>query len=230
MKKICIIFLLTFISVLISAQDSTKVTYVKMETTHGNLKIALYDDVPLHKDNFLKLVENGFYEGVLFHRVIKDFMMQAGDPYSKIGDPQLHLGSGDLGYTIKAEIIFPKYYHKKGALAAARRPDQVNPNRESSACQFYIVQGKTFSDQELDDFEYRLTQILNTGSVFKYSDEQRLVYKTLGGTPHLDGQYTVFGELEDGFDVLEKICSIPTDERDQPVEEVKIIKMKIVKR
>ena len=97
MKKICIIFLLTFISVLISAQDSTKVTYVKMETTHGNLKIALYDDVPLHRDNFLKLVENGFYEGVLFHRVIKDFMMQAGDPYSKIGDPQLHLGSGDLG-------------------------------------------------------------------------------------------------------------------------------------
>ena len=228
MKKICIIFLLTFISVLISAQDSTKVTYVKMETTHGNLKIALYDDVPLHRDNFLKLVENGFYEGVLFHRVIKDFMMQAGDPYSKIGDPQLHLGSGDLGYTIKAEIIFPKYYHKKGALAAARRPDQVNPNRESSACQFYIVQGKTFSDQELDDFEYRLTQILNTGSVFKYSDEQRLVYKTLGGTPHLDGQYAAFGKLTSGLEVVDKIANVARDYHDRPYEDQKIKTIEII--
>ena len=157
-------------------------------------------------------------------------MIQCGDPYSKIGDPQLRLGSGDLGYTIKSEIVFPKYYHKKGAIAAARRPDQVNPDRESSACQFYIVEGKTFSDEELDEFEFRLTQILNLNTRFKYTDEQRLMYKTLGGTPHLDGQYTVFGELIEGFDVLEKISNLPTDERDQPLEEVKIIKMKIVKR
>lgn len=230
MKKLIFTFFFIIVSSFVFANDSTKLTFVKIETTHGSMKIALYDDVLLHKENFIKLVENGFYEGVLFHRVIKDFMIQCGDPYSKIGDPQLRLGSGDLGYTIKSEIVFPKYYHKKGAIAAARRPDQVNPDRESSACQFYIVAGKTFSDEELDEFEFRLTQILNLNTRFKYTDEQRLMYKTLGGTPHLDGQYTVFGELIEGFDVLEKISNFPTDERDQPLEEVKIIKMKIVKR
>lgn len=230
MKRLYFIWLFVSLCGIIFGNDSTKGTYVRIETTHGNFKILLYDDVSAHKDNFLKLVENGFYEGVLFHRVIKDFMIQCGDPYSKIGDPQIHLGSGDLGYTLKSEILFPKYYHKKGAIAAARKPDQVNSDRESSACQFYIVQGKCFTDYELDDFERRLSQILNTDTLFRYTDEQRLVYKTLGGTPHLDGQYTVFGELVEGFDVLDKIAGIPTDERNQPVEEVKILKMKLVKR
>ena len=154
MKKLIFTFFFIIVSSFVFANDSTKLTFVKIETTHGSMKIALYDDVLLHKENFIKLVENGFYEGVLFHRVIKDFMIQCGDPYSKIGDPQLRLGSGDLGYTIKSEIVFPKYYHKKGAIAAARRPDQVNPDRESSACQFYIVEGKSFSDAVLQLREY----------------------------------------------------------------------------
>ena len=228
-RFICCLFLFAF-AISVSAQAVKKTKMVKIETTLGTIKVRLYDETPLHRDNFLKLVEESFYNDVLFHRVIKDFMVQAGDPESKSADSTARLGSGGLGYTIPAEIKFPELYHKRGALAAARLGDMANPERASSSCQFYLVQGKCFTDQELDEVEHRLNMVLRSTVPFKYSEAQRRQYKTFGGTPHLDGQYTVFGEIVEGFDVLDKISAVETSKGDRPKEDVKIISMKVVKR
>ncbi len=222
--------LLFSFAISVSAQASKKMKMVKIETTLGTIKVRLYDETPQHRDNFLKLVKESFYDDVLFHRVIKDFMIQAGDPESKTADSTVRLGAGGLGYTIPAEIKFPELYHKRGALAAARLGDMANPERASSACQFYLVQGKCFTDRELDDIEHRLNMILRSAEPFKYSEAQRRQYKTFGGTPHLDGQYTVFGEIVEGFEVLDKISAVSTANGDRPVEDVKIIRAKVVKR
>jgi cyclophilin family peptidyl-prolyl cis-trans isomerase len=157
-------------------------------------------------------------------------MIQAGDPESVNADSLKQLGAGGVGYTIPAEIHFPQLYHKRGVLAAARQGDMVNPEKKSSSCQFYIVQGKTFTDEELDNMEKHITYQLRMKEPFKYTEEQRIAYKTFGGTPHLDGQYTVFGEVVEGFDVLQKISNVETRRGDRPVEDVRIIKVKIVKR
>jgi peptidyl-prolyl cis-trans isomerase B (cyclophilin B) len=194
----------------ISSCQTDKRTKVLISTEYGNIKAVLYDETPLHRDNFIKLVNNGWYNGSIFHRVIKDFMIQGGQGAD---------GKPDPGYQIPAEII-SKYYHKKGALAAARMGDQVNPERKSSGSQFYIVQGRKFTDQELNDLEKR------TGK--PYTQEQRNTYKTIGGTPHLDGTYTVFGEVVDGLDVVDKIASVQTGAGDRPLKDVKMT-MKIVK-
>lgn len=203
---------------------------VLIETTVGNIKIALYNETPLHRDNFLKLVSEKFYDNVLFHRVIKEFMIQAGDPESKEAEAGKALGSGGVGYTIPAEIVFPKFCHKRGALAAARKSDAVNPNKESSGCQFYIVDGRTFTDQEIDHFEIEINRALQPAEPLKYSEEQRLTYKLFGGAPHLDGQYTVFGEVVKGYDVLRKIAQAPTDRNDRPNEDIRILSTKIVRK
>ena len=235
MKKIVLSLLICFVAVGVIAAKPQRIKkqkqkMVKIETTLGTIKVKLYDETPLHRDNFLKLVEDEFYEGVLFHRVIKDFMIQAGDPESKTADSLVHLGAGGLGYTVPAEIVFPQLYHKRGVLAAARQGDMVNPERKSSSCQFYIVQGKTFTDEELDQMEMRLTYQLRLKEPFKYTEEQRIAYKTFGGTPHLDGQYTVFGEVVEGFDVLQKISEAKIGQADRPKEDIRIIKMKVVKK
>ena len=225
MKRILFIF--TFImSITAMSAKETKQLFVEIETTKGNLKVMLYDETPIHRDNFLKLVNDGFYNGTLFHRVIKEFMIQAGDPNSKDATPATRLGAGDIGYKIDAEIL-PQFYHKRGALAAARQADMVNPERRSSGCQFYIVEGRTFSDEELDMIQRRVRQ--NGDESFRFTDEQRLTYKTVGGTPHLDGQYTVFGELVEGFDVLSVIANIATGAADRPIEDIRILNVKIVK-
>ena len=232
MLKIKILPFLLALSILSLMSKSTKqkATLVKIYTTEGNITVRLYDDTPLHKANFLRLVEQKTYEGLLFHRVIKEFMIQGGDPQSRGADSLQMLGNGSLGYTLKAEILFPKYYHKRGALAAARTGDAVNPQRESSASQFYIVTGKSFSDADLDMFEKRLSKVAGTKGDFKYSDEQRKIYKTFGGAPHLDGSYTVFGEVVDGFDVVDKIENVPTRRGDRPRKDVVITRMKVVKK
>ena len=232
MLKLKILPILLAVSILSMQSQSRKqkVTLVKIYTTEGNITVRLYDDTPLHKANFLRLVEQKTYEGLLFHRVIKEFMIQGGDPQSRGADSLQMLGNGSLGYTLKAEILFPKYYHKRGALAAARTGDAVNPQRESSASQFYIVTGKSFSDADLDMFEKRLSKVANTTGDFKYSDEQRKIYKTFGGAPHLDGSYTVFGEVVDGFDVVDKIENVPTRRGDRPRKDVVITRMKVVKK
>ena len=230
MKKHFLLFMLMVVSLTMTAQRSPKNTMVEIKTSLGDIKIMLYDETPQHRDNFIKLVNEGFYEGTLFHRVIKEFMIQAGDPDSRDAAPEKRLGAGGPGYTIPAEILCPQFYHKRGALAAARQGDQVNPDRKSSGSQFYIVDGKTFSDQELDAIERRVGMSMRSADPFKYSDEQRLTYKTLGGSPHLDGQYTVFGEVVDGFDVLQKIADAKTQPGDRPVNDIKIISAKVVKR
>lgn len=217
----------------ISNLTKMKESKVQIETTQGVIVVKLYNETPLHRDNFVKLVKDRFYDGVLFHRVIADFMIQGGDPDSKTAKPNASLGNGDVGYTIPAEFKTPAIYHKKGALAAAREGDGVNPQKASSGCQFYIVEGKTFTDAELSTMEagkiarYGINSL--NDSTFRFSAEARAVYRTRGGTPHLDGNYTVFGEVTEGIDVVEKISKVKTNASDRPVEDVRVITMKMIK-
>jgi len=199
---------------------------VLMQTTMGDIVIRLSDSTPLHRDNFLKLVKVGYYDSVLFHRVIKDFMIQGGDPNSIRAAAGQPLGNGSPGYTVLAEFR-KTLFHKKGALAAARMGDNINPAKESSGSQFYIAQGKVFTDAGLDSVE---TFRLNGR---KIPAEQREVYKTIGGTPHLDQGYTVYGEVVKGLDVVDKIAAVQTSrgqDRDRPLQDVRIIKAKLIKR
>jgi peptidyl-prolyl cis-trans isomerase B (cyclophilin B) len=197
---------------------------VELVTTDGTIVLRLFDSTPLHRDNFLRLVKAGYYDSVLFHRVIKNFMIQGGDPNSKTAKAGEALGNGGPGYKIPAEFR-PSLFHYKGVLAAAREGDAVNPEKQSSGSQFYIVQGKKFTDAGLDSVEtFRLKR--------KLPAEHRAVYKTLGGTPHLDQNYTVFGEVVKGVDVLDKIATEPTSQnpKDRPVTDVRIIKAQLIKR
>lgn len=196
---------------------------VEMVTDKGTLILRLSDSTSLHRDNFIRLTKSGFFDGITFHRVIKNFMIQAGDPNTKHPDSAASVGSGGPGYTIPAEII-PGMFHHKGALAAARMGDQVNPQRESSGSQFYIVQGKVFTPAGLDS--------LQNGRLRGYiiPEEHRKVYTTIGGAPHLDNQYTVFGRLIEGYDVLDAIAEVKTNQRDRPEEDVRIIKARMIKR
>lgn len=199
---------------------------VELVTTAGTIVLRLYDSTPLHRDNFLRLVKAHYYDSLLFHRVIQNFMIQAGDPNSKRAAAGKPLGNGGPGYTIPAEFR-TSLFHKKGALAAARMGDEVNPQRQSSASQFYIVQGRTFTDKELDSVEVVRLQ----GR--KLPLEHRDYYKTIGGTPQLDGNYTVFGEVVRGLDVVDKIAATPTSraqDRDRPLQDVRILQVKLVKR
>jgi cyclophilin family peptidyl-prolyl cis-trans isomerase len=199
---------------------------VLMQTTMGDIVIRLSDSTPLHRDNFLKLVKVGFYDSTLFHRVIKDFMVQGGDPNSRRAAAGVPLGNGSPGYTIPAEFR-TTLFHKKGVLAAARSGDNVNPTKASSGSQFYIVQGKIFRQGELDTLE---TQRLNGR---KIPPIQRAVYTTIGGTPHLDQGYTVYGEVVKGLEVIDKIAVVQTSraqDRDRPLQDVRIIKAKLIKR
>lgn len=221
MKYFILLVLIFFFTSISFAQTSTaKESKILLKTDEGDVEIVLYNDIENHKENFEKLVKDGFYDGVLFHRVIKDFMIQGGDPQSKNATGNTRLGSGGPGYTIPAEIL-PKYFHKKGALSAARTGDQMNPTRRSSGSQFYIVTGKVMSDDELDSFEKRM----NT----TFTKEQRAAYTTIGGAPFLDGQYTVFGEVIKGLDVVEKIENTQTGTADRPVKDIKVIKAEIIK-
>lgn len=248
-----------------------KMTKVKLETSLGNIVVELYNETPQHRDNFIKLVKEGYYDGVLFHRVIKDFMIQTGDGNSKTAGPDTMLGDGDPGYTIEAEFIYPKYFHKRGALAAARTGDQVNPERRSSGSQFYIVTGKIYSSDELKMMTQRMAEMKKqeifrrlananrekietmqkeedlaglqalqnqliqqteaeaAENPFTMTDEQIEAYTTVGGTPHLDGQYTVFGEVVEGMDVVDKIQNTTTSRADRPTVDIRIVKATIVK-
>jgi len=254
-----------------SKSKTEKMTKVELETSLGNIVVELYNETPQHRDNFIKLVKEGYYDGVLFHRVIKDFMIQTGDGNSKAAGPETTLGDGDPGYTIEAEIVYPKYFHKRGALAAARTGDQVNPERRSSGSQFYIVTGKIYSIEELQTMTKRLadskkqdifrrlvmenqsrikemqesqdmagldqlqkdliaqTEAEAAKTPFTMTDEQIDAYTSVGGTPHLDGQYTVFGEVVSGMDVVDKIQNTTTGRLDRPTVDIKIVKARILK-
>lgn len=213
-----ILLILGFVKPVLSQTQYPKVVF---ETNLGNMVFMLYDETPLHSENFTKLVNEGYYNNQLFHRVIKNFMIQAGDPNSKNAKPQERLGNGGPSYTIPAEFV-PAYYHKRGALAAARMPDQMNPNKESSGSQFYVVQGRVFTIPELN-------AMVQKGMHIPFTDKQLEEYTSIGGSPHLDYAYTVFGELVEGFDVLDKIADMPVDSNNRPVTDVRIIKAYTIK-
>lgn len=193
------------------AQEAQEERLIKIETTMGNLLVRLYNETPAHRDNMIKLIEEGFFDKHLFHRVIKDFMIQGGDPQS-VGAPKgQRLGTGGPGYTVPAEFN-PELFHKKGALAAARQGDAVNPQKASSGSQFYLVQGRVYTPEQINSFAQ--------SGRSTFTEESIKAYTTLGGTPHLDGSYTVFGEIVEGMDVLDLIASTPCDSYDRPLEDV----------
>lgn len=277
MKKIALILLtISFFGLMAcktgnkKGDNMDKETLVKIETTLGDIKVKLYNETPKHRDNFIKLAKEGVYDGTLFHRVIKEFMIQAGDPESKNAPKGKMLGSGDVGYTIPAEFVYPKYFHRRGALSAARQGDNVNPKKESSGCQFYIVTGKVYNDSALINMERgmnenKVTLIFNNLAQkhmkdiykmrkdndekgllelqdkliaqaeeeaakqpeFRFTPEQVEAYTTVGGTPHLDGEYTVFGEVVEGMDIVDKIQQVKMDRSDRPEEDVKIVKVEV---
>ena len=247
-----------------------KRTQVKIETTMGNIVVELYNETPKHRDNFIKLAKEGMYDSTLFHRVIKAFMIQAGDPDSKNANDTAQLGGGDVGYTVPAEFV-PKFFHKKGALAAARMGDDVNPERASSGCQFYIVTGRKFREAQLldmagqknnnrideifnelarkhmkeiykmrkandeagllalqDSLEAQATAQYKEEEPFMFTPEQIAAYTTVGGAPHLDGAYTVFGQVVEGMETVEKIEVTKTGRADRPVENVRILKATVI--
>lgn len=249
--------------------ENEKRTLVKLETTMGNITVALYNETPKHRDNFIKLVKEGVYDSTLFHRVIKQFMIQAGDPDSKNASDTAMLGSGDVGYTIPAEFN-PKFFHKKGVLAAARQGDDVNPEKASSGCQFYIVTGRKFTEPQLlgmenkineqheealfdslarqhmkeiykmrkagdnagllelqDTLEAQARELADKEEKFRFTPEQIKAYSTVGGAPHLDGSYTVFGEVTEGIEVVNNIEIAKTNRADRPVENIRILKASI---
>lgn len=199
-------------------------TKVLIKTKFGEMVVLLYNETPLHKANFLKLVSEKYYDDLLFHRCIKNFMAQGGDPNSKGASLNQYLGTGGPGYTVPAEFN-AKYIHKKGALCAARQGDQVNPEKRSSGSQFYLVQGSKLNDMQLSQME---TYVAQKMPGFKYSEEQRNIYKTIGGTAQLDMDYTVFGEIISGLEVLDMILTQPTQQGDRPVENI-TMKMEIIK-
>ncbi len=250
--------------------DMEKRTQVKIETTMGEIIVELYNETPKHRDNFIKLAKEGVYDSTLFHRVIRQFMIQAGDPESKNAADTAQLGSGDVGYTIPAEFV-PKFYHKKGALAAARMGDDVNPERASSGCQFYIVTGRKFRESQLldmagqknnarmdtlfnqlarkhmkeiyklrkandqdgllelqDSLEAQAYALYKEEEPFMFTPEQVTSYTTIGGAPHLDGSYTVFGQVVSGMETVEKIEGTKTGKADRPVENVRILKATVL--
>ncbi len=209
----------------VGAKKVEKRSVVLLETNMGTIRIALLDETPRHRDNFLKLVSEGFYDGILFHRVIKDFMIQGGDPNSKTAVPGQELGEGDTDYTLAPEFRLPYYYHLRGAVAAAREPDEVNPDMRSSGCQFYIVYGKTIGPAGIR----KAREILDEKGI-ELTSEMVNAYEQYGGTPHLDGQYTVFGQVIEGIDVVKEIQKMPTDGNNRPLEDVVIIRAVVEQR
>ena len=221
MKKlfaICLLVAGLLTSVHSQAQDVE--TIVQIDTDMGKIKVKLFNDTPQHRDNFIKNVKEKRYDGLLFHRVIKQFMIQGGDINSKDAPIEQHLGDGDPGYTIPAEIVYPKYFHKRGMLCAARTSDDENPERASSGTQFYIVTGKFYTEMELDKMEKSDNKT--------FTPEERQAYMLEGGAPHLDNKYTVFGEVVKGMKVVDKIQFVETNEDDRPLKNIKIKTMTIV--
>lgn len=229
-RHLLTLFFISLLTLNVGAQTLTTDSIeheVLLETSKGNIRVKLYNDTPIHRDNFLKLVRQGFYDGLLFHRVIPDFMIQTGDSASRHAKEGVLLGDSPEPYTLPAEIHFPAHFHRRGALAAAREGDEKNPQRASSYSQFYIVTGNIFTDDGLDVMQERLDS--TTHNTIKLTPKIKEVYRTFGGAPHLDGQYTVFGEVVEGFDVTDLIQWASRDENNRPFDDIRIIKATVVK-
>lgn len=226
MKHSILAAALSLLVAIAQAATADSLVRVRLATTMGDITVELYNTTPQHRDNFVRLVKAGYYDGLLFHRVIRDFMIQGGDPDSRDAEPKKVLGEGGPGYTIPAEIDYPRHYHKRGSLAAAREGDDVNPEMRSSGSQFYIVWGKVQTAQDIERANEQLREA--TDGEFEMPGEMAETYETIGGTPHLDGAYTVFGEVTEGLDVVRKIQGVLTDRHDRPKKDVKITKAEIV--
>jgi len=223
--SLCIGFILAIlfcVPLFVSAQTY----HVKFQTDRGNFTVMLYDGTPIHRDNFVNLVKRGFYDGIIFHRVIESFMIQAGDSATRNAQPGVVYGDEENARTLPAEILYPRYYHKRGALAAAREGDDVNPERRSSSTQFYIVWGRMHSPGQLERIRKNNQRTLK--QPFEIPDSICEQYYFPGGTPWLDGQYTVFGEVIEGLEAIEEIQLVMTDENDRPLSDVKILKAELV--
>lgn len=225
MRNIYIFFVFLF---LLLSCSTNKEYVVRMHTTEGVIDLKLYNETPKHRDNFVKLVKGHVLDSLIFHRVIKNFMIQGGDPTSKNAAPGELLGDGDLGYTIEPEFMPEKLFHRRGVLAAAREGDDVNPKQMSSASQFYIVWGQVFTPEELRMYKERYEKRM--GREINITPEQYEVYTTVGGTPHLDGWYTVFGEVIDGLEVVDSIQNMKCDKNDRPLTDVRILKVELLKK
>lgn len=210
----------------VESPDDTLTTDVVLETTLGRITLHLYRDTPAHRRNFIRLVKKGFYDGLLFHRVIPGFVVQGGDSLSRNAEPGTLLGNSPEPYTIPAEIHFPQHFHKCGALAAARESDDVNPGRASSAYQFYIVNGRLHDDESLQQAQQYLDE--QTGGKVRLTPEVKEVYRSFGGVPSLDGLYTVFGEVTSGLDVADRIQWVERDANNRPLNDVRILRAKLV--
>jgi len=210
-RLLCTGFFLAALSYPVTSQAPATGPLIKIETSAGDMVVMLYDETPIHRDNMLKLAREGYFKGQLFHRVIRDFMIQGGDPHSVDADRGQRLGTGGPGYTLPAEFR-KDLFHKKGALAAARMGDQVNPEKESSGSQFYLVQGQVFTVDMLKALEKDRPEPFTPAAIEAYT--------TIGGTPHLDGAYTVFGEVVEGLDVLDSIASVPVDSYNRPLQDI----------
>lgn len=197
-------------------------TEVIIETSKGKITLRLYDDTPQHRDNFIRLAEEGAYDGIIWHRIVNDGIIQSGDPRLKARGEKLTVDTSKYDYTIPAEIVYPRHYHKYGALAAARENDDINPQRRSSGTQFYIVCGKVFQPGPLAELHQLMKDVDTLHDVPPLTEQQKRMYTTKGGSPHLDGQYTVFGEVVDGMKVVEAIDRMRTDEKEHPLKEVSI--------
>ena len=219
MKKLGLLVMIIGMMSMSFTVNESEETMVLIATGFGDMKLKLYNDTPQHRDNFVKLVSDSYYNGTLFHRVMKDFMIQGGDPQSKGAAPGQQLGTGGPGYTIPAEILH-NHIHKKGALAAARQPDRINPEFASSGSQFYIVEGRISDPSSTLSMEERRNLNLAADQKWSYTDEQVNTYATIGGAPHLDGTYTVFGEMTEGFDVLDAISLVPTNRYSRPTVDI----------
>lgn len=228
MKRLSVIAFSLLIAAACLAAPGGRRVKVRLSTSMGDIVVELYNETPKHRDNFVKLVKEGFYDGLLFHRVIENFMIQGGDPDSRDAAPRKRLGEGGPGYTVPAEIDYPLHWHKRGALAAAREGDDVNPGRSSSGSQFYIVWGKIQSEAAMAAVRQRMYEM--TDGEFELPDEIMESYETNGGTPHLDGEYTVFGEVVEGLNIVKAIQRVRTDKYDRPVKDVKILKAEIVEQ
>lgn len=227
MKQFILSIIITLLTIT-SVSAKTKRTTVEMVTSHGNITIQLYDETPIHRDNFIKLANEGYFDGVLFHRVIEDFMIQGGDPDSKDAPSGKLLGEGGPDYTLPAEFRFPAIFHKRGVIAAAREGDFGNPEKRSSGSQFYIVWGKTFEKEELEKITSTIEQ--RSGGEITFPENVKKHYMRYGGTPHLDGSYTVFGEVTKGIEIVNAIQKVDTDSNDRPLDDVRILSVRVKKK
>lgn len=230
MKRIASITVLVLMACMTAMAQKEQRAQVTFKTDKGTIVVELLNETPLHRDNFIRQVKAGTYNGVLWHRVINKFIIQTGDRLSKHAKPGELLGEGDEkpGDEIPAEFRVPEFFHRRGMLNAAREGDDVNPKKASSSTQFTIVTGRTFTDEELDRTQKRIDEW--TGGTFKLTEAMREVYKTEGGAPHLDGSYTVFGQVVSGMDVVDAIQVVETDKNDRPLEDIRIIKAKVTKK